>query len=163
MGLNEIFAAKLTEHLVLSSIRQDALAPLCRSDISFGVIHKLAERPFPGRHSSSSKLVNNSAAGHNVVGGRPALARSRSLPLNPKRVTERLPAEPAALAPTSNRKAPQEGHYIRAVDSRAKGRKSEKQQDKTMNNSEQWQTTPGIWRFGLGKRRTLRHRCRSSW
>ena len=83
--------------------------------------------------------MNNSAAGHNVVGGRPALARSRSLPLNPKRVTERLPAEPAALAPTSNRKAPQEGHYIRAVDSRAKGRKSEKQQDKTMNNSEQWQ------------------------
>jgi hypothetical protein len=58
-------------------------------------MHKLAERPFPGRHSSSSKLVNNSAAVHNVVGGRPALARSRSLPLNPKRVTERLPAEPA--------------------------------------------------------------------
>src|SRR4029077_5818617 len=53
--------------------------------------------------------------------------------------TERLPAEPAALAPTSNRKAPQEGHYIRTMDSRAKRRKSQKQQDKTMKDSEQWQ------------------------
>ena len=53
--------------------------PLLSSDISFVVIHKLAKRPLSGRHSSSSKLVNNCAAGHNVVGGRPALARSRSL------------------------------------------------------------------------------------
>ena len=109
------------------------------ADISFAVIHKHVERPFAGRHSSSSKLVNNCAASQNNGGGRPALARSRSPRSYRKTVSERLPAEPAALAPTSNRKAPREGHYIRAMDSRAKRRKSQKQQDKTMNDSEQWQ------------------------
>jgi transposase len=57
---------------------------------------------------------------------------------NPERVAERLPAEPAALALTSNRKAPQEGHYIRAVDSRAKRRRIERHA-KTMNEARQWQ------------------------
>ena len=80
--------------------------------------------------------MNNCAAGHNRSGGRPALARSRSLPLYPKRVTERLPAEPVALALTSNRKPPQEGHYIGSMDSRVKRRNN---QQKTMNDSEQWQ------------------------
>jgi hypothetical protein len=80
--------------------------------------------------------VNNCAAGHNGAGGRPALARSRSPECYRKTVTERLPGEPVALAPTSNRKVPHQGHYISSMDSRAKRRKS---QQKTMNDSEQWQ------------------------
>jgi hypothetical protein len=48
------------------------------SDISLAVIHKVAESPAPARHSSSSKLVNNCAAGEILAGGRPASARSRS-------------------------------------------------------------------------------------
>jgi hypothetical protein len=96
-----------------------------RSDISLAVIHKRAKRP--RRHTAErSELVNNCAAGHNRSGGRPALARSRSLPLYPKRVTERLPAEPVALALTSNRKPPQEGHYIGSMDSRVKRRNNQK-------------------------------------
>jgi hypothetical protein len=83
--------------------------------------------------------VNNCAASHYGGGGRPALARSRSRLAYPKRVSSRLPAEPVALAPTSNRKAPQEGHYICSMDSRAKGRKTPKQQNKTMNEAQQWQ------------------------
>jgi transposase len=83
--------------------------------------------------------VNNCAASHNEIGGSPALVRSRSRAFNPVRVAARLPAEPVALAPTSNRKAPQEGHYIRTMGSRAKRRKEHKQQQKTMNESEQWQ------------------------
>jgi transposase len=83
--------------------------------------------------------VNNRAAGHNGAGGRPASARSWSLARNPARVSKRLPGEPEALAPTSNRKAPQEGHYISSVDSRAKRRKNHKQQKKTMSDPQQWQ------------------------
>jgi hypothetical protein len=82
---------------------------LCRSDIILAVIHRRAKRP--RRHTARrSELVNNCAASHNDAGGRPALARSRSLPLHPRRVTVRLPAEPVALALTSNRKTPPEGH-----------------------------------------------------
>jgi len=109
------------------------------ADISFAVIHKLAERPSPGRHSSSSKLVNHCAASHNSAGGRPALARSRSGECYRKTVCERLPGEPVALAPTSNRKAPQEGHYISSVDGRARRRKNKAQQKQIMNESGQWQ------------------------
>src|SRR5258707_9980946 len=58
---------------------------------------------------------------------------------NPKRVTGRLLGEPEALAPTSNRKTPQEGHYISSMEGRAKRRKNQKQQQKTMNESDQWQ------------------------
>jgi transposase len=83
--------------------------------------------------------VNNCAAGDNGAGGRPASARSRSLARNPARVSKRLPGEPEALAPTSNRKAPREGHYISSMDGRAKRRKNQKQQNKTMNDSKQWQ------------------------
>jgi transposase len=83
--------------------------------------------------------VNNCAASHNGAGGRPALARSRSPRSDRKTVTERLPAEPAALAPTSNRKPPQEGHYISSMNGRAKRRKNHKPQQKTMNEFEQWQ------------------------
>ena len=83
--------------------------------------------------------MNHCAASHNGVGGRPASARSRSLARNPARVSKRLPGEPEALAPTSNRKRPQEGHYISSMDGRAKGRKNQKQQKRTMNDSEQWQ------------------------
>src|SRR5215471_18560110 len=53
--------------------------------------------------------------------------------------TVRLPVEPEALAPTSHRKTPQEGHHIRTVESRAKRRKNQRQQRQTMNDSEQWQ------------------------
>ena len=106
------------------------------ADISLVVIHERVERP---PHSEASELVNNCAARHNSAGGRPALARSRSPECDHKMVTERLPGEPAALAPTSNRKKPQEGHYISSMDGRAKRRKNQKQQQKTMNESEQWQ------------------------
>jgi hypothetical protein len=44
-----------------------------------------------------------------------------------------------ALFPTSNRKTPQEGHYISSVDGRAKRRKNKEQQKQIMNESEQWQ------------------------
>src|SRR5271166_5582159 len=71
-------------------------------------------------------------------GGRPASARSRSYRSDPQRIKGRLPGEPKALAPTSNRKAPQEGHHISLVDSRAKRRKNQRQQRQTMNDSEQW-------------------------
>jgi transposase len=83
--------------------------------------------------------VNNCAAGENFAGGRPAPARSQSQSPHPKRVIGRLLAEPEALAPTSHRKRPQEGHYISAMDGRAKRRKSQPQQQKTMNDSKQWQ------------------------
>ena len=105
------------------------------SDISFAVIHTRARRSGTVRRS---ELVNNCAASQNEVGGRPALVRSRSRTFNPVRVAARLPAEPVALATTSNRKAPQEGHYIRAMDSRAKRRTSDKH-PKTMNDATQWQ------------------------
>jgi transposase len=105
------------------------------TDISLAVIHKRAKRPYAAK---GSELVNNCAADQNKIGERPALARSRSRPPNPKRVTERLPAEPEALAPTSNRKRPQEGHYIRAMDSRAKRRRTQSQA-KSMNELKNWQ------------------------
>jgi transposase len=109
-----------------------------KADISLAVIHKLAKKPAPARHSSSnSKLVNNCAAGKNCGGGRPASARSQSPRSNRKTVSERLLGEPKALASTSNRKTPQEGHHISLVDSRAKRRKNQRQQ-KPMNESEQW-------------------------
>ena len=83
--------------------------------------------------------MNNCATGEILAGGRPALVRSRSQAFNPARVAARLPAEPVALAPTSNRKKPQEGHYIRTVESKAKRRNNQRQQRQTMNDSEQWQ------------------------
>jgi hypothetical protein len=106
------------------------------ADISVAVIHERAKRR---RTARRSELVNNCAAGHNGAGGRPALARSRSRLAHPRRVKLRLPAEPVVLAPTSNRKAPQEGHYISSMDSRAKRRKTSKQENKTMNDPQQWQ------------------------
>jgi hypothetical protein len=107
-----------------------------RPDISFAVINDRAKRPCTARRS---EVVNNCAASHNSAGGRPALARSRSRKAYRKTVRGRPPGEPAALAPTSNRTKPQEGHYIRLMDSRAKRRKSQKQQKQTMNDSQQWQ------------------------
>src|SRR4030081_199666 len=71
-------------------------------------------------------------------------------------------AEPEALAPTSHRKRPQEGHYVSSMEGRAKRRKSQKQQQKTMNDSKQWQQHRGIWRFGLGQPKTYRDRRQSS-
>src|SRR5258707_6445753 len=106
------------------------------ADISVAVIHKRAKRPVTARRS---ELVNNCAAGENFAGERPAPARSQSQSPHPKRVIGRLLAEPEALAPTSHRKRPQEGHYISAMDGRAKRRKSQPQQHKTMNDSQQWQ------------------------
>jgi len=80
---------------------------LARSaDISFGVIHNRAKRPVLARRS---EVVNNCAAKHNSARGRPVLARSRFSHAYPRRVSGRLTGEPVALAPTSNRKTPQEG------------------------------------------------------
>ena len=104
-------------------------------DISLAVIHKRAKRPCPAKRS---ELVNNCAASQNEAGARPALARSRSFVIHLQKVTQRQPAEPVAHAATSNRKAPQEGHYIRVVDSRAKRRTTQKH-SKRMNQTAQWQ------------------------
>jgi hypothetical protein len=54
-------------------------------------------------------------------------------------VSRRLPAEPVALATTSNRKAPQEGHYISSMEGRVKRRKNQQHKKQTMSSSEQWQ------------------------
>jgi transposase len=99
-------------------------------------MHKRVRRAGTARRS---ELVNNCAASHNEVGERPALVQSRSRAFYPVRVIARLPAEPVALAPTSNRKAPQEGRYIRTMDSRAKRRINKPTQAQTMNESQQWQ------------------------
>ena len=107
-----------------------------RADISFGVIHGRAKRP---RAARRSEVVNNSAAGENIAGGRPASARSRSFGRNPGRVTKRLPGEPEALATKSNRTMPQEGCYISAMDGRAKRRQEWRA---AMNTPEQ---QPGGW------------------
>jgi hypothetical protein len=106
-------------------------------------MHERAEHPAlaPARRS---ELVNNCAAGENLAGGRPALARSRSPLRHRKRVSHRLPAEPAAHAPTSDRKAPQEGHYISSMDGRVKRRKNQQHKNKAMNSSEQWQQYQGF-------------------
>src|ERR1700738_2957579 len=106
------------------------------ADISVAVIRDRARRSCTARRR---EVVNNCAAGENFAGGRPAPARAQSQSPPPKRVIGRLLAEPEALAPTSNRKRPQEGHYISSMDGRAKGRKNQKQQKRTMNDSEQWQ------------------------
>src|SRR5262249_47692399 len=99
-------------------------------------MHKRARRAGTARRS---ELVNNCAASHNGVGGRPALVQSRSQAFYPERVAARLPAEPVAHASTSNRKAPQEGRYIRTMDSRAKRRINNYTQAQIMNESQQWQ------------------------
>jgi len=117
----------------------------------FGYLNRLL-RPV------GSHLLNNCAAGHNGAGGRPALARSRSRLAHPRRVKLRLPAEPVVLAPTSNRKAPHEGQYISSMDSRAKRRKTSKQENKTMNDPQQWQQHRAFGAFGLGEPNTLRRR-----
>jgi hypothetical protein len=99
-------------------------------------MHKRAKRSAPAKRS---ELVNNCAAGENIAGGRPASARSQSRRCHPKRVTERALGEPEALAPTSNRKKPQEGHYISSMDGRVKRRHNQAHKKQTMNGSEQWQ------------------------
>jgi len=101
------------------------------ADISFGVIHDRVKRP---RAARRSEVVNNSAVGENIAGGRPASARSRFLMDHPERIHGRLPGEPEALAKTSNRTKPQEGHYISLMDSRAKGRQHKKELVKAMNS-----------------------------
>src|SRR6202011_2271635 len=92
------------------------------ADISVAVIRDRARRSCTARRR---EVVNNCAAGENFAGGRPAPARSQSQSPHPKRVIGRLLAEPEALAPTSHRKRPQEGHYISSMDGRAKRRKSQ--------------------------------------
>ena len=84
-----------------------------------------------------SEVVNNSAAGENFAGGRPASVRSRSQAGNPETVAKRLPGEPEALATTSNRTKAQEGRYISAMDGRAKRRQHRKQHSRTMNKLDQ--------------------------
>ena len=56
---------------------------------------------------------------------------------DPKRVSGRLPGEPEALAETSNRTTPQEGHNSSAMDGRAKGRQQQRPKSAPMNNSDQ--------------------------
>ena len=103
-----------------------------RADISFGVIHDRVKRATRARRN---EVVNNSAAGKNIAGRRPASARSRSLHANPTRVANRLPDEPEALAATSNRRTtPEEGRYISSMDGRAKGRQHHKRLITAMNN-----------------------------
>src|SRR6516164_4360961 len=99
-------------------------------------MHGRAKR---SRAARRSEVVNNSAGGENIVGGRPASARSRSFGRNPGRVTKRLPGEAEALATTSNRTRPQEGYYISAMDGRAKRRQEWRA---PMNTPEQ---QPGGW------------------
>src|SRR5258707_2662903 len=106
------------------------------ADISVAVIHDRARRSCTARRR---EVVNNCAAGENFAGERPAPARSQSQSPHPKRVIGRLLAEPEALAPTSHRKRHPEGHYISAMDGRAKRRKNHKEQKQTMNDSQQWQ------------------------
>jgi transposase len=96
-----------------SGRRQNAYA-----DISFGVIHSRAKRP---RTAKRSEVVNNSAPGQNSLGEGPASARTRSCIRDLRKIKGRLPVEPEAPAPTSNRTTPQEGCNISAMDSRAKG------------------------------------------
>jgi hypothetical protein len=105
-----------------------------RADISFGVIHGRAKRT---RAARRSEVVNNSAAGENIAGGRPASARSRSREGYRKTVNRRLPDEPEALAGTSNRTTPHEGHYISSMDGRAKRRQQQKLKSAPMNNPDQ--------------------------
>ena len=117
-----------------------------RADISFGVIHDRAKRP--STTARRSEVVNNSAVGENMSGGRPASARSRSFKSNPERVIERLPGESEALAATSNRTEPQEGHYISSMPGRAKRRPHQKQKGTAMNNL-----------LDQGSGNWLEHRC----
>jgi transposase len=117
------------------------------ADISFGVIHDRAKRP---RTARRSEVVNNSAAGENIAGGRPAPARSRSKPCHPKRINWRLPGEPEALAKTSNRTKPQEGHYISSMDGRAKGRQHQKRQIRAMSNPSDQESGGWLENRGFG-------------
>jgi len=121
----------------ISRKADSAPSPLL-ADISLAVMHRRAEHSAVAQ-ARRSELVNNCAAGENFAGERPALARSRSPLSNRKTVRRRLPAEPVALAPTSNRKAPQEGQNISSMDSRVKRRKNHQYKNKAMNSSEQWQ------------------------
>jgi transposase len=110
-----------------------------RADISSGVIHGLAERPGTARRS---EVVNNSAASKNNRGKRRASVRSRSGGQNAQSVKRRIPAEPEASAPTSNRTTPQEGRHISAMDCRAKGRSSTtviKAMSSTQESLDSWQ------------------------
>ena len=93
--------------------------------------------------------MNNSAVGENSAGGRPASARSRSYRSDPQRIKGRLLGEPEALAKTSNRTKPPEGHYISSMDGRAKGRQHQKKRITAMSNpSDQesggWLESPGF-------------------
>jgi hypothetical protein len=53
------------------------------------------------------------------------------------KVNGRPPGEPEALATTSNRTKPHEGHYISAMDGRAKRRQQQKLKSAPMNNPDQ--------------------------
>jgi transposase len=98
-------------------------------------MHKRAKRPALARRS---ELVNNCAAGENIAGESPASARSQSQSPHPQRVIGRPLAEPEALAPTSNRKRPQEGRHISRMDGKAKGPKKQKPHKSSMSDPEQW-------------------------
>jgi hypothetical protein len=80
------------------------------------------------------------------------------------KVNGRPPGEPEALATTSNRTKPHEGHYISAMDGRAKRRQQQKLKSAPMKNPEQlgWLEQRGFWWTGLGQSETFRYRSRPS-
>src|SRR5712672_3398271 len=130
-----------------SFCRLSATQQRLNADISFGVIHRRAKRHGSARRS---EVVNNSAAGENIAGGRPASARSRSAERHLKRVRERLPSEPEALAETSNRTTPQEGHYISSMDGRAKRRQHQRKPITAMNNPSSQESGSWLENRGFG-------------
>jgi transposase len=69
---------------------------------------------------------------------------------HPKRVARRLPGEPEALAKTSNRTKPQEGHYISGMDGRAKRRQHQKKQIRAMSNSADQESGGWLENRGFG-------------
>ena len=94
--------------------------------------------------------MNNSAVGENSVGGRPASARSRSYRSDPQRIKGRLPGEPEALAKTSNRTKPREGHYISSMDGRAKGRQHQKKRITAMSSPSDQESGGWLENRGFG-------------
>jgi G3E family GTPase len=106
---------------------------LVAADISVAVIHDRARRSCRARRR---EVVNNCAVPARMW---PADVLPRLDHSHSRRTSGRPLAEPEALAPTSHRKRPQEGHDISSMDGRAKGRTNPQRQKQTMNESKQWQ------------------------
>jgi hypothetical protein len=94
--------------------------------------------------------VNNSAAGENIAGVRPASARSRSVEGYRKTVYRRLPGEPEALAATSNRTLPHEGRNISSMDGQGKATTKAKNSKSAPMNSPGQQAAGWLEQRGFG-------------